>query len=56
LNFGEDTQKPLWQEEKTCSMGNGCNKGLPSFEPPLQQPPHEKELLFIPSLLEWGQQ
>jgi len=48
----ENTQKILWQEEKTCSLGNDRNKVFPSFEPPLLQPPHKKKPHVIPSLLE----
>jgi hypothetical protein len=51
------TPKNLYgKKKKTCSMGNGRNKSLPSPEPPLQQPPHKKELLMVPSILEWDRQ
>jgi hypothetical protein len=32
---GENTQKPLWQEKKTCSLSNGRDEIFPSLELPL---------------------
>ncbi len=49
----ENTRKPLWQEEKTCPLDNGCNKILPSSKPILSSPPHEKESPMIPNIFEW---
>jgi hypothetical protein len=43
------------KKKKTSPLGNGCNKVLPSHEPPLLQPPHKKEPPMIPSLLKWNQ-
>jgi hypothetical protein len=51
---GENTRKPLWQEEKTCPLGNNSNKILPSPKPLLSSPPHEKEPPMIPNLFEWA--
>jgi hypothetical protein len=36
---GVNTQKPLWQGEKTCLLNVNHGKVLPLLEPPSSQPP-----------------